>query len=432
MKERSITLKYGKKKLSFNIHSENLLGIIKPKEVPIPEDTDRLIESALNSPFNGTPFDDFFQRGDKVAVIVSDVTRYTASHIYLPILIDRLKRAGINNDDIRVVVALGIHRQQSPNELRMIVGDEVDKKVSVHNHNAFDSKHLTYLGKTDSGIKVEINTLVAESDKILLTGSIGFHYLAGFGGGRKAILPGVASFESCVAAHLRVLNPPELGGRHPMATTAVLNGNPFHSLMIEACEMVCPKFLFNTILSPHREILKIVSGDYVSAHLQGCDFLSENFSPELEEKADLVIVSSGGFPKDLNFIQAHKSIDHSINALKENGVMIVLARCQEGFGNPTFLNWFQYNDLMNLEKALRKNFEINGQTAYATLMKAKKTRIILVCELNNKDIKRMSMIPADTIDKALSTAYDMLGDKPSTYIIPDGGFVFPKITLMEG
>jgi nickel-dependent lactate racemase len=432
MKERAIKLKYGKKNLSFHIHSENLLGVIKSEEVPIPKDTDRLIKSALNAPFNGPPFDYFFQKGERVTVIVSDVTRYTASHIFLPILIDRLNNAGINYDDIRVVVALGIHRQQSPKELRMIVGDEVYKKVRVYNHNAFDSKRLTYLGRTDSGIKVEINTLVADSDKILLTGSIGFHYLAGFGGGRKSILPGVASFDSCVDAHLLVLNPPKLGGRHPMATTGVLNGNPFHELMIEACEMLCPKFLFNTILSSNREILKIVSGDYVSAHLQGCDFLLDNFSPELEEKADLIIVSSGGFPKDINFIQAHKSIDHSINALKENGVMIVLARCQEGFGNPTFLDWFQYDDLMDFERALRKNFEINGQTAYSTLIKAKRARIIIVSELDDEDVKRMSMVPADTIDQALSIAYDILGDKPSTYVIPDGGFVFPRVTPNKG
>ncbi|OIP28387.1 MAG: hypothetical protein COY50_15235 [Deltaproteobacteria bacterium CG_4_10_14_0_8_um_filter_43_12] len=427
MKERVVNLKYGRKVLSFNIPSDNLLGIITPGEVPVPKNTVRLIESVLNTPTSGLPFDETFRKGDRITIVVSDITRYTGSEIYLPIIIDRLNRIGVEDEDITIVFALGIHRQQLPQEHRMIVGDEVYKRIKVYDHNAFNSKNLTPLGKTDRGTRVEINRLVAEADKVILTGTIGFHYLAGFGGGRKSILPGVASFDSCLDLHLLALNPPEVGGRHHMVKTGALTGNPFHHAMIHVCEMLGPIFLFNTILSPTKEIIEVVAGDYLSAHQRGCDFLLRSFSPEFNEKADLVVVSCGGFPKDINFIQAHKSIDYAINILKDNGVMIVLAECSEGLGNPTFLDWFKYDDLMDFEGALRGNFEINGQTAYSALIKAKKAKIILLSELTGENVKRMSMIPADSINQGVSMAYKILGETTSTYIIPDGGSVFPRV-----
>ncbi|MEW6616215.1 MAG: nickel-dependent lactate racemase [Thermodesulfobacteriota bacterium] len=427
MKERLITLRYGRKVLSFNIPSDNLLGIVTPGEIHPPVNTFGLIDSVLNTPTGSPPFDEIFRGGEKITVVASDITRYTGSEIYLPIMINRLNRIGISDKDINIVFALGIHRQQLPLEHRVIVGDEVYKRINVCDHNAFDSKNLVPLGKTDMGTRVEVSRLVAEADKVILTGTIGFHYLAGFGGGRKGIMPGVASFDSCLDLHLLALNPPEVGGRHHMVKTGVLKGNPFHHAMIQACGMLDYVFLFNTILSPTKEIIEVVAGDYLSAHQQGCNFLLSNFSPEFNEKADLVIVSCGGFPKDINFIQAHKSIDYAINILKDNGIMIVLAECSEGFGNSTFLNWFIYDDLMDFESALRGNFEINGQTAFSTLIKAKKVKIILISELASEDVERMSIIPADSIDQAVSMAYEMLGKTPSTYIIPDGGSVLPMV-----
>lgn len=426
MKECALNLKYGKTNLSFRIPSENLLGIIAPREVP-PRDTFGLIESVLDTPTSSPPFDEIFRNDDRISLVVSDITRYTGSEIYLPILINRLNRVGVSDDHITIVFALGIHRQQLPHEQRAIVGDEVYRRVRVSDHNPYDSRNLTYLGRTDKGVRIEINRLVAEADKIILTGTIGFHYLAGFGGGRKGIMPGVASFDSCLDAHLQVLNPTEVGGRHPKAKTGVLTGNPFHEVMVQACEMLCPIFLFNTILSPTKEIVEVVAGDYVSAHQHGCGLLLENFSPELKEKADLVIVSCGGFPRDINFIQAHKSIDYAVNTLNDDGVMIVLAECLDGFGNQTFLDWFKYNDLLDFEKALRENFEINGQTAYSTLIKARKAKIVLISELASDDVKKMSMIPAESIDQGLSIAHEMLGKQPSTYVIPDGGSIFPRV-----
>jgi len=427
MKEYTLSLRYGGTSLPFKIPSGNLLGILAMRGAPPLSDTIELIESLLDTPTSGPPFDEIFLRGDRVTVVVSDITRYTGSQVYLPVLINRLNRAGVVDEDITIVFALGIHRQQLPQEHRMIVGDEILKQVRVRDHNAFDFRNLACLGKTDKGTNIEINRSVAQADKIILTGTIGFHYLAGFGGGRKSIVPGLASFETCRNAHLQVLNPPEIGGRHPKATTGVLEGNPFHEVMVEACEMLCPIFLFNTIMSPTKKIIEVVAGDYISAHQHGCDILSKNFSPELEEKADLVIVSCGGFPKDINFVQAHKSIDYAINALKDDGIMILLAECSDGFGNPTFLDWFKYDNLQDLENALRDNFEINGQTAYSTLTKAKKVKIILLSELADSDVRRMSMTPVKSIDQALSIAYEALGKYPSTYVIPDGGSIFPRV-----
>ena len=427
MNNYSTHLKYGKEVLPLVMPSDNLLDVIQPKEIHVPKHPVKLIESALDASTHGPPFDTLFKRGDKTTIVVSDITRYTGSHLYLPVMINRLNSIGVPDKDIRVVFSLGIHRRQSPQEQRMIVGDEVHGRVEVHDHNAFDEKALTRLGRTAKGTDIFINRLVAEADKVILTGAITFHYLAGFGGGRKSVLPGVSSYDNCLDAHMLVLNPPEIGGKHPKAKTGILNGNPFHDAMMQACKLLNPAFLLNTVLSTRKEIARAVAGDYRTAHLHGCDFLLENFGWELKEKADLVIVSCGGFPKDINFIQAHKSIDHAINGLRDNGVMIVLAECSDGFGNATFLDWFQYGDLKDFEEALRRGFEINGQTAYSTLIKAKTVKIILISSLMDEDVRRMSMIPAESLDQGISMAYEILGRTPSTYVIPDGGSVLPRV-----
>lgn len=429
MKEFLVDLKYGKKILPLRISPDNLLGIIKPSDIPVPPDTGGLIESALDTPMHGPGFDSLFRRGDTISIVVSDITRYTGSHLYLPVMINRLNTIGVMDEDIRIVFSLGIHRQQSPQEQRMIVGDEAYERVKVYDHNAFDPEILTSLGRTDEGTEVFVNSLVAEADKVILTGTITFHYLAGFGGGRKSILPGVSSFDNCLNSHMLVLTPPEVGGKHPKARTGILDGNPFHEAMLQACKLLHPAFLLNTILSTKKEIIQVIAGDYIAAHQDGCNSLLKNFSQTLNEKADMVIVSCGGFPKDINFIQAHKSIDHAIDALKDGGVMIVLAECSDGLGNATFFDWFQYENLMDFEKALRQRFEINGQTAYSTLMKAKKVTVVLISELADEHVRKMSMIPVKSLEQGLLIAHEILGKNPSTYVIPDGGSVLPRIKI---
>jgi nickel-dependent lactate racemase len=195
--------------------------------------------------------------------------------------------------------------------------------------------------------------------------------------------------------------------------------------MIEACDYVRNIFLFNTIVSPQKELLKAVAGDIHAAFNEGCHFLNKHFSIPLSKKADLVVASCGGDPWDINMIQAHKTMDTAAQVLKEGGVMILVAACSQGFGNPRFLDWFTNATPSEFENNLRTHYEINGQTAYATFLKAQKHHIVLISKLRSETVRKMSLIPASTLEEAFSTAYSIVGPHPTTYIIPEGSSVLP-------
>ncbi len=367
-----------------------------------------------------------FKPGERVVIVTSDVTRYTGSELYLPLLVERLNAAGIRDDDIEVVIALGIHRCQTEHEHKKIMGP-LHGRIRVSDHDCDDPGKLVFLGTTSNGIEVEVNRRVTEADQLILTGTIGFHYFAGFGGGRKSLLPGVASRKSCMASHFAVLNPGEGAGRNPHAATGVLDGNPVHGAMMEACAMAAPAFIFNTVLSPDKRIIAAFAGDWRGAHLEGCRFYAERFSFSIERLAELVVVSCGGFPKDINLIQAHKAMEYGSRAVKDGGVMVLLAECRDGYGNATFFNWFRFRALGEFEAELRRNYEINGQTAYSLLSKAQRFRIILVSSLPPEEVATMGMIPARTLDEAMAKAEEMLPPDCTTYVIPEGGTVLPVV-----
>jgi nickel-dependent lactate racemase len=362
--------------------------------------------------------------GERVVIITSDITRYTGSEIYLPLLVERLNQAGVGDSQITVVIALGIHRKQTDNEHKKILGP-LYGRIKVLDHDCDDPGKLVLLGVTGNGIEVEINRTVAEADHVILTGTIGFHYFAGFGGGRKSVLPGVASRKSCMASHFAVLNPGEGTGKNPHATTGVLDNNPVHQALVDACAMLQPLFILNTVLAPDKRLLAAFAGDWRDAHAEGCRYYSKEFSFAIGEKSDLVLVSCGGYPKDINLIQAHKSMEYGCQALRDGGVLILLAECRDGYGNATFFNWFRFAGLDEFESALRKHYEINGQTAFSLLQKALRFRIILVSDLPDEEVRTMRMTPARDLYEALELAEELLPEEYSAYIIPEGGTVLP-------
>ena len=424
----SNTLSYGEHSLPLPANLPRSSKLLRPTSTPAPHlNTREYIDTILDSPLKCTTFDGFFKRTDSVLIVLSDTTRTTLSNIYLPIIIERLNQNGITDKNITLLCALGIHRKQAAHEHKALMGSALYDRFKLTDHDPNDKSLMTVLGRTKRGTPVELNHLLTEADKILLTGSIRFHYFAGFSGGRKSILPGVASFDACVANHLLVLNPQDQGGRNSRARTGVLHGNPVHEDMEEAARAVNNVFLFNTVVSPQQELLHAVSGDIHAAFTSGTHFLKKQCSIPLPMKADLVIASCGGHPWDINFIQAHKTMDMASGVLRKGGVMILLAECSQGFGNPRFLNWFKHDTPGKFEENLRKHYEINGQTAYATFLKARKHHIILVSRLKKEEVFAASMTPALTLEDALEQAYRIIGKHPQTYIIPEGSSYLPYV-----
>jgi len=415
-----IRCNYGEKFLTLDLPQARL---VTARQQPM-ADPQVLMAAALDAPHNSRRLEEIVRPGEQVVIVTSDITRYTGSPAYLPLLVERLNRAGVNDDDIDIVIALGIHRKQTADEHRQILGP-LYGRIRVSDHDCDDPAQLVDLGFTSSGLPVQVNRAVAEADRVIVTGTVGLHYFAGFGGGRKGLVPGVASRATCLATHFAIFNPPAVGGRHPQAMTGSLDGNPVHAAILEAARMVQPDFLFNTVLAPDKRLVGAFAGELEAAHLAACDLARQVYTVPIEQPAELAVVSCGGHPKDINFIQAHKALDYGVRALIPGGTLILLAACPDGFGNPTFGDWLRYRDLGAFEQALRARYEINGQTALATLEKAQRYRVILVSGFSAEDTALLGMEKAESLDRALEMAYERLPKTARTVIIPDGGTILP-------
>ena len=396
-----------------------------PEKLPT-GDAGRLVARALERPIGSPSLEQIVRPGESVVIVTSDITRYTGSEIYLPLLVDELNRIGVADEQISILIALGIHRKQTAAEHKKILGP-LYGRIAVFDHDCDDSEQLVELGIVGEGIPVALNRHAIEADRLIVTGTIGFHYFAGFGGGRKGLVPGIASRETCMQSHFAVFNPPEVGGKHPQATTGVLDGNPVHLALLQAARLAKPDFLLNTVLSPQKELLAVFCGDLEQAHLAGCELVNQLFAVPLSQAADLAIISCGGEPKDINFIQSQKALDYGCRAVREGGAIILLASCRDGFGHPTFFDWFKYQDLNEFEAALRADYQINGQTAHATLYKAQRFRVVLVSEFSAEQTAKMGMEKAVDLQAAIDLIKNDLPAQPQVVVIPDGGTVLPLV-----
>ncbi|MDI6822644.1 MAG: nickel-dependent lactate racemase [Actinomycetota bacterium] len=418
MSYREFELSYGHQKIKFSIRDENLLGVIQAKKMsPLPNPRERVRES-LRNPDNFPPLSEIIKPGGRIAILVSDRTRAAKSDLILSALLDELNSSGVPNEDIFITFATGTHHRHTREEQQQIVGEEVSEKVTLYDHVCNDRNNLKYVGTTSRGTRVELNRQVLEADRIILTGTIVYHYFAGFGGGRKSILPGIASFEAIQSNHRLVLNPGK--GRNPLARTGILNGNSVHEDMVEAASMVNPDFLCNVVLNDDGELSGIFAGHWRRTHEKGCRFVDEHYRVKVSEKADLVVVSCGGHPMDVNFAQSHKAMDNASFILRDGGVMILLAECGEGYPSPEYRKWLKYRCKEEIEEVLRERFSIPGHTIYSAMEKAERFHIILVTELNPNDVHRLGLTPASSIEEALGIARAELGEAPSAYVMPRG------------
>ncbi len=238
------SLKYGSETLPLELKAQ-VLTSTPPQELPNPTGE---IRRALAHPIASPPLAEIVSPGEHIVIITSDITRYTGSELYLPILVEELNLCGIPDHDIEIIIALGIHRKQSAEEHRKILG-ALYGRVTVYDHECDDPEQLADLGRTSSGLPVQINQRVMAADRVIVTGTIGLHYFAGYGGGRKSLVPGVAGRTTCMASHFAIFNPPEQGGRNAKACTANLDSNPVHHAILEAATMIKPDFLLNTVLT---------------------------------------------------------------------------------------------------------------------------------------------------------------------------------------
>lgn len=418
--EAQIELAYGRSGFDFRF-DENRFSILTGNVDQKQSLSDFEIGAAFDASVASPALDEIAGSDDSVLIVVSDATRATASAQIVNLLIRRLIQAGVSPANIAIIFATGIHRPVSEKEKLELLTSFVVQRVRIIQHDAYDTAQLVSLGQTGSGINVEVNRALSEFSRVILTSGITFHYFAGFTGGRKSICPGLTSARTIEATHMLAMDF-ENGGRKAGVRTGALDGNAVHEECERVAKLVAPAFSINTIVDENKRAVKIFCGDWRLAHRAACEYYLDQHSVSVPEKRDIVIVSCGGFPHDINLIQAHKALDMAALACNEGGTIILLAECGDGLGRPDFLKWFDARDSRELVARLGNGYEVNGQTAWALLTKAERHRVCLVSELPSEDVKRMRMVPVQTIGEALEHAGN--GDG---FIMPRGAAVLPRI-----
>lgn len=417
---REFDLPYGSGSVKF-VADNDRFRLITDEATAAPPLSDVQIGAAFDSPIASPPLDEIAGSDDSVLIVVSDATRATASAHVVNLLVRRLIQSGVSPANIAVIFATGIHRRVTEEEKRDLLTPFIVQRIRTLDHDAYDEVKLISLGVTARGVPVEVNSALREFSRVILTGGIGFHYFAGFTGGRKSICPGLASAKTIEATHMLAFDF-ERGGRKAGVGTGLLDGNAVHEECERVAQLVGPAFGINTVVDDKQRAVSIFCGDWRLAHRAGCDAYLKRHSYSISEKRDVVIVSCGGFPHDINLIQAHKALDMASHACKDGGTIVLLAECRDGLGRSDFLKWFESPHSRALEDRLRDGYEVNGQTAWSLLTKAERYRVCLVSELRDEQVEKMRMIPVRTIDEALDQSGTGEG-----FIMPRGAAVLPLI-----
>lgn len=380
----------------------------------------------MTHPLAGEPFDSIFRGAKDIAVILPDKTRNCGAPIFLPILLRRLRKLGIRESKIKIILATGTHAAHTQEQKETIAGKEIAQRFQIIEHDCRHSEDLVFLGETRFATPAFINRNVVEADKVLVAGSAVHHYFAGFGGGPKMINPGCAGYETITKNHALSIDP-ESGWLHPNCRAGVMTDNPVQMDIADSMRFVTLDFLFETVLNDSGEVVAVAAGECESAHRQACGWVDEFYKVNIDEMADLVIVSAGGYPKDINFIQSHKSLHNAFCAVKEGGVILAFAECREGIGSDTFLEWFDYRDEGQFLENLKRQYKVNGTTALALKMKTRAVSIILVSTLPGELVVKLGMIPATTVDDGWRLAQVRLPQNFKCYVIPNGSLTLPQL-----
>jgi len=419
-----VWLPYGKTEVCARIPTKNYLGNIEPKEKLGVKDTRAEIERALNEPIGTKRLIETAKKGDKTAIVVNDQTRATPSHLMIPPILDELNKAGVKDEDITLIFGCGTHRPVTTEEMKTLVGEEVLQRVKTVSHDC-KAKDLTYLSRTKYGTKVYVNKIFAEADLRILTGEIGLHYYAGYGGGRKSILPAVTGEETIQHNHAMIL--------HPKARTGILEDNPVHEDMVEAAELAKPNFIVNIVTNSKRELVRAFAGDLHQAFYEGVKLVDEMYKVPIEKRAEVVIVSSGGHPHDIDLYQAHKGIDNALEAVKRGGVIICVAECPEGHGNQVFYEWMtRFKELKDMETEVKRHFQLGGHKAYYLLKTLQRAQIILVSTMPEYYASGVFKLrTARALNDALRDAFDITGKDGKVWVMPHGNITLPVVKASE-
>ena len=415
---KRLFLKYGKGKLGVNLPDSMCYNILYPSKMPVINNPLKAVKKALEAPIGTFPLKQLvkYKNPKEVVILASDITRPAPSRIMISPIIEELTQSGITYDKITIIFALGAHRKMKKSEMREILGEEICNKVKCINHDIND---CIYVGTTARGTSVEVFRPVVQSDFVIATGNLELHWFAGYSGGYKAIVPGVCSKKTIEANHSMLFAEGAEFGK--------IDGNPVREDIEEGGKLVGVDFLVNAVLDGDKNIVEIVAGDPIKAHRAGTHSIDKMYKKKIHKKYDLVIASSGGYPKDINLYQAHKGLENASHALKPGGSIILVSECRDGIGDITFENWMkEAKTPQEPIERLHERFLLGGHKAAAVCRIILKHKVYLISTLNKMEVREMFIIPVTSVSEAIEKIFLEKGKRNiKVLIIPYANSTFP-------
>ena len=421
-----LTLRYDKAGLQVEIpDSADVRVLSMSPAAPLP-DGERAVRQALASPIGSAPLAEIARGARTAAVTISDITRPVPNAVLLPPILDTLNASGVPDERISIVIGTGLHRPNTEEEIRSMVGEAVAGRCRIINHFARDESTLKHLGETSRGTPVWVNRVFAEADVRIATSLIEPHLMAGYSGGRKAVCPGLAGIETMRVMHGATML------SHPAAREGNLEGNPFHEEATEIARMAGVQFIVAVSLDDQRRLTGVFAGDLEHAHLSGCRAVERHVSAWVDEPVDVVVTTSAGYPLDLTFYQSVKSMTAVLPILKEGGTIVVASACREGIGSPEFTRLMRETSSVEEFRAriADPGFFVVDQWQLQEMCKAieKAGEILYYTDgLDADTVADLLVTPVPSVEAALDRALATHGRSAKVAIIPEGPYVLPRM-----
>lgn len=415
-----LRIPYNKIRMEIDIPDENFQGVLEsdPSGCRMEGTEQEIVERALDNPMGSASLEELVQGKKNMVIISSDHTRPVPSHVTMPILLRRIREA--NPDiDITILIATGFHRATTHDELVAKYGEKIVAEEKIVIHDSQDAAGMVELGKLPSGGALKLNRVAIDTELLIAEGFIESHFFAGFSGGRKSVLPGIASATTVMANHCSEFI------ASPYARTGILQNNPIHRDMLYAAQQAKLAFILNVVIDADKKVIGAFAGDSQEAHLTGCSFVMK-MAEVKANPSEIVVVTNGGYPLDQNIYQAVKGMTAAEANCKEGGVIIMVSACDDGHGGQSF-----YENLRDaatphalLERIAKvpRNETIPDQWEMQILARIlDQYTVIMVTDMCSPEmIKEMHMQHATTFQEALQRAFELKGKDAKVTVIPDG------------
>ncbi|MEK4300100.1 nickel-dependent lactate racemase [Oceanobacillus sp. FSL W8-0428] len=414
-------LLYGKNGISLDLPEDALL--IEPTNLPKLENDKEAIRQALRNPIGSEPLKESVKSTDTVSIVISDITRPTPNHILVPLLIEELNHVPLEN--FVIINGTGTHRDQTKEEFVQMLGSWVVDNIRIINNQCHDKNTLVNLGKSKFGCDVYLNKDYVESDFRIVTGFIEPHFFAGFSGGPKGIMPGIAGIETIMTFH----NARMIGD--PLSTWGNMENNPVQDMTREINAMCKPDFMLNVTLNREKEITNVFAGELYQAHDEGCAYAKDHAMFRCDKRFDVVIASNSGYPLDQNLYQAVKGMSAAHKIVKEGGAIIVASECSDGL--PDHGNYAKIFDMAESPQDLLDMIN-NPEFKMFDQWQVQKQAVIQVwadvyvySTLSDEQITNTMLKPTHDIEQTLEELKEKHGDSMTVAVLPLGPLTIPYV-----